>query len=116
RGCLPAAALTMEVLPVRPGPKAPRRNSRWFSVELAHCSPDRTEALFLMLHARPLDQLEPGDLDFREGHASRNDAPARVLDYQRGMMDRRVGRAEGEEGGYERRRRGGAQPDRLSGS
>src|SRR6202521_5507414 len=100
----------MEVLPVRSGAEASRGHGRWLSVGLAHRRPDRTETLRLVRHARPLDQLKPGDLVFRKGHASRDDAPARVLDDQRGVMDRRMSRPNGEEAGDERAGRGGAHP------
>src|ERR1700738_2560318 len=73
----------MEVLPVRSGAEAPWRHRRWLPVELAHRRSDRTEILRIVLHAGSLDQLKPADLALRKGHASRDDAPARVLDHQR---------------------------------
>src|ERR1700730_12538202 len=106
----------MEVLPVRSGAEAPWRHRRWLPVELAHRRSDRTEILRIVLHAGSLDQLKPGDLALRKGHASRDDAPARVLDHQRGVVDRRMSRSDRQDSGHERRRRGGAQPHRLGDS
>src|SRR6202048_3418105 len=106
----------MEVLPVRSGAEAPWRHRRWLPVELAHRRSDRTEILRSVLHAGSLDQLKPADLALRKGHASRDDAPARVLDHQRGVVDRRMSRPDRQDSGHERRRRGGAQPHRFGDS
>jgi hypothetical protein len=106
----------MKVLPVWPRSKAAGRDSRRFPVELAHRTTHRSESLGLVLHARPLHQLQAADLVFREGHAARDNAPARVLDDQRSMMDRGMGRPNRQESRHERRRGGGAQPGRFADS
>jgi hypothetical protein len=72
------------------------------AVQLADCAPHRTEGLCLVLHAGALDQLHSRDLVFRESHTSRQQLPARVLDDQSGMMQRRACRLGPEQGRDER--------------
>ena len=94
---LPAGALTVRVLPVRPGAEAVGRDRRRFVIQLAYRRPHRSEGLRLVLDARSLNELQPADLFFGERDTSADNGATGMLNHQGGMMERRMGGVDREE-------------------